>query len=74
MKHILMDTRWLALFLISVFLGLFMLQNMERVDVQLFIWSVNSSHAVLVLICVGLGFLMGWLFGHSGKRRLGGRD
>lgn len=46
-----------------------MLQNMAKVELHVLAWSFTASRASLVLICVGIGFVMGWVFSHSVKRR-----
>ena len=51
-------------------LGIFALQNMDGVDVDLLFWDANVALWVVIAGCAALGFAAGWLLGRaSGRRR-----
>jgi uncharacterized integral membrane protein len=43
---------------------LFIIQNVAAVDVTFLLWSVSMSRALLIIITLATGFLLGW-FLHS---------
>ena len=69
MKALLRQIRWLALVSVAAILGVFIIQNAARVELQVFLWTLTSRRAFLVLTCVALGFVLGWMFGYTAKRR-----
>lgn len=69
MKDLMNQVRWVLMAAVSMVLGVFILQNAAQVELQLFVWSVSSSRAYVILTCVFAGFLLGWLFGVSARRR-----
>ncbi|MEJ2093809.1 MAG: lipopolysaccharide assembly protein LapA domain-containing protein [Gammaproteobacteria bacterium] len=40
---------------------IFIVQNLEIVEVHFFLWQLNISRAVLVILLLLIGFLIGWL-------------
>jgi uncharacterized integral membrane protein len=50
---------------ISLFLAvlafIFIFQNIETVEVKFLVWSVPMSRALLVVIMLGIGMILGWL-------------
>jgi len=69
MKDFLRQLRWIVLVAIGVLLGVFIVQNAAIVELQLFTWTVSSRRAFLVVTCVAIGFVIGWVFGYTTRRR-----
>ena len=40
---------------------IFIVQNLEIVEVHFFLWQLNISRAVLVILLLLIGYLIGWL-------------
>ena len=52
-----------------IIMVLFVLQNTQVVDVQLLVWKVTMSRALMLLGTFVLGMVAGWLVGRfRGKR------
>jgi uncharacterized integral membrane protein len=47
--------------LIIAFVILFVIQNTVVVEIQFLFWNIAMSRAILILFCVIIGILLGWL-------------
>ena len=47
----------------------FAAMNTQIVEVQLYFWSVTMSRALMILIVLGIGIVMGWVLGGFGRSR-----
>ena len=60
-------------FVIGVIIGIivivFMVQNVEKVDIQFFAWSVTVSRAIMILIVLAVGIVLGWVIKSLGYRK-----
>ena len=55
--------------ILVIIMILFVLQNTQVVDVQLLVWKVTMSRALMLLGTFVLGMVAGWLVGRfRGKR------
>ena len=55
--------------ILVIIMFLFVLQNTQVVDVQLLVWKVTMSRALMLLGTFVLGIVAGWLVGRfRGKR------
>jgi putative membrane protein len=55
--------------ILVIIMVLFVLQNTQVVDVQLLVWKVTMSRALMLLGTFVLGMVAGWLVGRfRGKR------
>ena len=68
MKDLLRQLRWLALIILGGLVGVFILQNAARVELQFLTWTISTRRALLVVLCVAIGYVLGWLFGYTAKR------
>lgn len=59
-----MKARLIAVICLSGLAFLFIIQNLQIVDVTFLFWTVTMSRALLILITLAVGFLIGW-FVHS---------
>ncbi len=48
---------------------IFIFQNMENIDVTFLAWTVTTSRAVILLIILAAGFIVGWAVGSIGRWR-----
>ena len=48
------------LLIIAVFI--FAIQNVAAVEIQFLVWSFSTPRALLILILLGIGFIIGMLF------------
>ncbi|WP_143226548.1 lipopolysaccharide assembly protein LapA domain-containing protein [Actibacterium pelagium] len=69
MKKLIAQIRWVFLVAVAALLGVFILQNAAAVDLQFLSWTISTRRAFLVLVCVGLGCVVGWVFGYSSRQR-----
>ncbi len=47
--------------LLAALVALFVLQNIDLVEIRIFVWSLEIRRAFLVLGVLGIGILIGWL-------------
>jgi len=55
--------------ILVIIMVLFVLQNTQVVDVQLLVWKVTMSRALMLLGTFVLGIVAGWLVGRFRGRR-----
>jgi putative membrane protein len=55
--------------ILVIIMVLFVLQNTQVVDVQLLVWKVTMSRALMLLGTFVLGMVAGWLVGRFRGRR-----
>ncbi len=48
---------------------LFALQNMQTIEVRLFIWNITVSRALILLITLAIGLIGGSLLTYPSRRR-----
>jgi len=48
---------------------IFIFQNMQIIDVTFLAWTITTSRAVILLIILAAGFIVGWAVGSIGRRR-----
>ena len=48
---------------------IFIFQNMQNVDVTFLAWTITTSRAVILLIILAAGFIIGWAVGSIGRWR-----
>jgi putative membrane protein len=54
----------LIIFLAALF-GLFVLQNIEQVQVSFLFWSISMSRVIMLFFVISMGIAIGWLLrGH----------
>jgi uncharacterized integral membrane protein len=59
----------IAIAVLAVYAVLIVVLNREEVDISFVFFSTRISKLVLILLCLGLGFVLGYLF--DGWRRRG---
>jgi len=59
-----MSNKFIILQFIAGFAVLFIVQNVATIDVQFIFWSIQLSRALLMLLILSLGIIMGCLL-HS---------
>jgi uncharacterized integral membrane protein len=64
----------IALGIVIVLIAIFVLQNRDRADVDLFFWDARLRIWTVILIAVALGFIAGWLVGRVDRRKRDARD
>jgi len=55
-----MKTKTIALLVLLVLLVIFLIQNTGVVRLQLLLWPLSMSRALLVLFALGVGVALGW--------------
>jgi len=48
---------------------IFIFQNMQTVDVTFLAWTITMSRALMLLIILLIGFILGWAVAGIGRRR-----
>lgn len=63
------NTPWLLIVIavLAVYAFLIVIFNREEVDISFVLFSTRISKLVLILLCLGIGFVLGYLF--DGWRR-----
>jgi uncharacterized integral membrane protein len=60
-------------FILGIIIGalviVFMIQNVQVVDIKFFTWSVTISRALMILIVFAVGILLGWVVRSIGYRK-----
>ena len=69
MKELMRQVRWVVLAVVAALVAIFVVQNAAEIELRFLGWTVYGRRASLVLGCLSLGFLLGWLFGATAKRR-----
>jgi putative membrane protein len=54
---------------IGVLVIVFILQNIEIVQVTFLAWTISVNRALMVLVVFAVGVILGWLIGSIGRRR-----
>ncbi len=50
---------------LMILILLFVLQNIEQVQVSFLFWTISMSRAIMLLLVLLIGIVIGWLFrGH----------
>jgi len=62
----------MAKFILGIIIGIvaliFIFQNMQTVDVTFLAWTITMSRALMLLIILLIGFILGWAVGGIGRR------
>jgi uncharacterized integral membrane protein len=60
-------------FILGIIFGIiaiiFIVQNIQTVDVTFLAWTLTMSRALMLLIILGIGFVLGWAVCGIGQRR-----
>jgi len=60
-------------FIVGIVFGalaiVFILQNVQMVEVTFLAWSISMSRSILFFIMLLIGFVLGWGVGSFGRRR-----
>jgi uncharacterized integral membrane protein len=63
----------MAKFIVGIIIGVlvivFMVQNVETVDIQFLTWTAQLSRALMILIVFVIGIGIGWVIRSIGYRR-----
>ena len=62
-----MKTRIIIAIIMSILLVIFTIQNTEIVNVKLYFWNPQIPRALLILICICIGIIIGVLI--PGKKK-----
>ncbi len=65
----LVSSRNILILLLTAFALLFILQNIQVVDVRFLFWKLSMSRALMLLGTFGVGVLTGWLAGSLVKKK-----
>jgi len=60
--------RFIIGIIVGVLVIIFVVQNIETVDIDLYFWTISANRAVMILIVFAAGCIVGWLT--TGIRRL----
>lgn len=66
-------TPWMliAIAALAIYALLIVVLNREEVDISFVFFSTRISKLVLILLCLGIGFVLGYLFDGWRRRRSG---
>ena len=60
-------TKWILTLVLGGLLGVFALQNVQQVELTFLLWTFESRRIVVIGVSVGVGLIIGWLFGTAGR-------
>lgn len=60
---------WLLVAILSVAAAIFAAQNDEMVDYRFLNWVVQIRRSIVVVACIAIGVVIGWIIGASRRRR-----
>jgi uncharacterized integral membrane protein len=63
----------IALVIAGILLLIFILQNLDRSDIDFLFWDADVAIALAIVVAAVLGFVIGWAFGRM-RRRAKGTD
>jgi uncharacterized integral membrane protein len=55
--------------IIGILVIVFIVQNIEMVEVSFLAWTISVNRAVMVLVVFAVGVFLGWIVGSLGRRR-----
>jgi uncharacterized integral membrane protein len=55
--------------IIGILVIIFMVQNVEVVDIALYAWTVSIPRAIMILIVFVIGIALGWVIRSIGYRK-----
>lgn len=58
----------IALVIAGILLVIFILQNLDRSDIDFLFWDADVAIALAIVIAAALGFVIGWVFGRMRRR------
>ena len=61
--------RFILGIIFSILAIIFIVQNIQTVDVTFLAWTITMSRALMLLIILLIGFIMGWAVGGISRRR-----
>jgi putative membrane protein len=63
-----------VIILLSLLLVIFALQNTEIVDIKLWFWVVKTPKALLILLCIAMGVIIGMIASRCRFKKLEKED
>lgn len=64
------NVRLVSTLVLAVLIVVFTLQNAEAITVQLFVWSLTTSRALMLFVVLAVGVAIGWLLRSVRQRRV----
>ena len=65
MRNLWHQAKWVFTLCMLGAVGIFAAQNTAQLDLDFLIWSFQSRRFVVLAATLGIGLLIGWLFGRS---------
>lgn len=60
-----MNLKFAITMFLAALLGIFMLQNIEQVQVSFLLWSISMPRVIMLFFVISIGIAIGWLLhGH----------
>ena len=56
-----MNWKWIIVFFLLLILVIFATQNYEIVEIKFLLWSFKTSRAIIILLALLVGILIGWI-------------
>ena len=64
-----MNAKLILAIILAGMAAVFIIQNVTSVDLTFLFWTLSMSRALLMLLILSLGFILGWLM-HGNFRRI----
>jgi putative membrane protein len=63
-----MKSRYVLVLVLTALLVVFILQNVEDVEIRFLFWSLGMSRALMVILLIAAGAVIGWAAGGKQKK------
>ena len=68
-----MNAKEIIAIVLVILLVIFAIQNTQTVDIRFLFWQISTAAVLGILVSFGVGFLAGWFFRLSRKKKEGTR-
>jgi uncharacterized integral membrane protein len=65
-----MSLKTFIIILITVVITIIFMQNTDEISIKLLAWDIRVTKLMILAVMALLGFLLGFLVGHRGKRKV----
>ncbi len=66
-----MNFKEIVAIVLVILVVVFAVQNTQSVDIKFLFWTISTAAVLWVLVSFGLGFIAGWFFRLSRKKKEG---
>jgi len=68
LNRVLIKYKLIVVIVLAILIVIFVLQNAEIVSIRLWFWEANTSRALLIILCIAVGIIIGIIVPSSRKK------